>query len=81
MKKKYNKPTVITESLALQTSVVTNCVDADLYWMQLDMGDGHIIFVEEIGCNISDKDYMALDGDDDGSCYYAYTDDGKTFNS
>lgn len=87
MKKKYAKPSITMESMELQSTAIRTCSDAGNHWAQMEMGeddDGNplIVYVEEIGCNISDKDYMnTYGGVGDGSCLYAYTDDGKTFNS
>lgn len=89
MKKKYVKPNLSKESMEHRSVTVRTCSTADDDWgpietgMEDDDGNALIIFVTElVDCTISESDYMAeYGGTGDGSCLYASTSDGATFNS
>ena len=86
MKKNYNKPDLVIESLGIQTVDIKTCEDAADYWYQIPMGqddEGNdiIVFVPEIQCTMTDCEYMESQTDDDKACLYASTNDGQTFNS
>ncbi len=85
MKKKYVKPDLLKESMALQTKAVRTCSDAEDYWSYIKMPDDNnnviVLAVPQMGCDMTEHEYMDLYGGDDGACLYASTDDGVVFNS
>lgn len=82
MKKKYVKPDLLKESMALQTKAVRTCSDAEAYWGGPMPLGGELIFTESMAdCTKTPQQFMEEEGYEDGYCLFSTTDDGVVFNS
>ena len=87
MKKNYSKPTLHAESLALSSVVTASCGNPGDFAFPLPIGipgTGGLttVFIESAGCEYDENAFIADHGaPNDGRCYVATTDDGRTFAS